>query len=105
MAWLFKSDWVTNPRNPTNVDLDNIWKDQRTWGGNVDAGGYNLLNLSSLYTTGAMGIGTGSPAALINFSASPVLALFRFRRHAQLGHTESGRAGVRAHNFWDRCLY
>lgn len=57
MAWLFNPliNWVTAPRNPTAADLDNIARDHRTWGGNVDGGGYGLSNISSLTVTGGAG--------------------------------------------------
>ncbi|MEN6585982.1 MAG: hypothetical protein ABFE02_08080, partial [Sulfuricella sp.] len=41
-------NWVSAPRNPAAADLDNIAKDLRTWGGNVDAASYNLANLGVL---------------------------------------------------------
>ena len=83
MAWQFKADWVANPRNPTNADLDNIAKDQgrsgiSAWGGDVDAGGYRLLNTSAvdgvsgslslngiltLAYTGNAGFGTTTPGS------------------------------------------
>jgi Chaperone of endosialidase len=76
MPWQSKSDWVTNPRNPTWQDLQNYVLDQgrsgtSSWGGDVDAGGHSLLNIQSLTTsTGNFGIGATSPATTLNVSAT-----------------------------------
>lgn len=74
MAWNFNPliNWVSAPRNPAAADLDNIAKDLRTWGGNVDAASYNLANLGVLtfaaagYISGNLGIGVAKPASATN---------------------------------------
>lgn len=47
MAWLTRTNWV-NTEKPVANDLNNIGLDIRTWGDNVNAGGYGLSNLSAL---------------------------------------------------------
>ena len=80
MAWLFKSDWVSNPRNPVLTDLDNISRDIRTWGGNVDAAGNSLTNLGGLYTNAgtSTGIGTNTPAYTLDVKAVAANVAARF---------------------------
>ena len=77
-GWQAKADWVTNPRNPTWQDLQNLVLDQgragvSSWGGDIDAGQHKLTNLSGITGLGGtgtlslnanggnVGIGTGYP--------------------------------------------
>lgn len=74
MAWNSRTNWGPSDNKPTYTDLNSWGLDLRTWGGNVDAGGYNLTNLGSLSATtvsataavsasfaGAVGINTVNP--------------------------------------------
>lgn len=92
MAWLFKNDWVTNPRNPTNADLDKIALDFRTYGGDVDGAGHSLFNLATLYTTGNVGVGTGSPG----ISASAGRTYLTVRGSADAGVVELAQTAADA---------
>ncbi len=44
MAWTAKNDWL-NTDKPQASALNNLANDIRAWGGNVNAGGYNLSNV------------------------------------------------------------
>jgi hypothetical protein len=60
MAWTFPNNW-TDGSILGGADLNKIRYDQEHWGGNVDGGGYSLLNVT--------GLSVGSPSSPIN---SPV---------------------------------
>ncbi len=72
MAWLTRTNWLTTEK-PTATDFNNIGLDIRTWGGNVDAGTYNLSNVGVLYGNTRFEI-TATPAdALGGLISAPVL--------------------------------
>jgi hypothetical protein len=76
MSWLFKSDWAASPRNPANADLDNIAKDIKTWGGNVDGGGNSLVNLAGLtLASGNLRMGTNAFFGQLTADANSALTI------------------------------
>lgn len=63
--------WNTGNSYPSGTPLTaaliiGIGNDFRTWGGNVDGGGYSLSNLAGLFTAGSVGIGTPSTATKLS---------------------------------------
>jgi hypothetical protein len=70
MAWLSRNDFVAG--EPMNYSyLNNLANDMQNWGGNVNAGGYNLANVGTLTVTtmttpgGEAILGTGSQPVTI----------------------------------------
>lgn len=51
MAWNTSTSWVTSDAPVLATVINDIGLDIRTWGGNVDAGGYYLANLERLGLT------------------------------------------------------
>lgn len=49
MAWNSSTSWVSGDTPTLATVLNNIGLDIRTWGGNVDGGGYNLTNLAQIH--------------------------------------------------------
>ena len=50
MAWSFDpSGWSNGVTIPHVSDFQHVAADVHTWGGNVDAGGYNLANVANFY--------------------------------------------------------
>lgn len=47
MSWLTRTNWVTG-NQPSAADFNAPGFDLRTWGGDVDAGGYSLLNVGGI---------------------------------------------------------
>lgn len=110
MAWQFKSDWVTTPRNPTYQDLQNLMLDQGragfgAWGGNVDAGGYVLGNLGGVNITSNLGSGClhvtnttnvlGLDVGLLAGGADPTAYLFqRANAHLIIGTNNTERIRI-----------
>ncbi|MBZ5581429.1 MAG: hypothetical protein LAQ30_04345 [Acidobacteriia bacterium] len=62
MAWLSKTNWLAPDRPVLATVLNNLGLDGRTWGGNVDAGGYSLLNLGGVQVNAGAKIGIGATA-------------------------------------------
>lgn len=86
MAWLSSTSYGSGSAI-TNAIIENLAKDDRTWGGNVDGGGFVLTNCGGVYgptgsnplvfqtngierarITGAglLGIGTNAPARIVD---------------------------------------
>ena len=57
MAWLSRNNFTTSDFLHAD-DLNNLSNDQRTWGGNVNGGGYTLSNVT------LVGVVTGAAAAV-----------------------------------------
>jgi hypothetical protein len=77
MAWRFKSDWVASPRNPNYTDLDNLAKDQGrsgtgSWGGDVDAGGFKLLNTGGVSLQGSPDVNYGNIKMVANGNSAGI---------------------------------
>lgn len=63
MAWLSSIVWAITDTPVLATVVNNIGKDIRTWGGNVDAGGNDLTNTGSVLLNAGkkIGIGTTTP--------------------------------------------
>ncbi len=48
MAWQSRVNWSAQDNRPTWQDLNSWGLDIRTWGGDVDGGGYSIQNLGNL---------------------------------------------------------
>src|SRR5262245_29849749 len=47
MAWLTRTNWLTGDV-PSATEFNNFGLDIRTWGSNVDAAGYQLVNVGAI---------------------------------------------------------
>lgn len=59
MAWRSRVNWSAQDNRPTWQDLNSWGLDLRTWGGNVDAGGYSLANVFDVAASGMVKIVQG----------------------------------------------
>jgi hypothetical protein len=69
MAWNTSTSYTSASAFDSTV-MNGVGSDLRTWGGNVDGGGFNLANVASIYTTGLVGIGTASPHRILEVSST-----------------------------------
>src|SRR5689334_16136367 len=72
MAWLGSISYPSGTA-VTNTLIENLNKDIRTWGGNVDGGGFNLANVTQVSTAAGAAVcflANGSSGAYVQFKSS-----------------------------------
>ncbi len=106
MAWLTLTSLSAVDVRVLATMFNNVGLDLRTWGGNVDAGGYNLANVAQihgasnvlkLYTNNAERVQVDSAGKVQVLTALPAQATYE----AQWWATSDPGYGLKLRHIWD----